>query len=215
MSKKKDHGPEELNEREKLNRRVDAMMDPKLPDPSPSARNGTPPLDIFKDAPADVTKATKTAPEVSGKLLDRVDDSKEELAPESNRPEPKPQIKAPKPATTPKSRSQDDPPKDSVDQKDPLDDVETDKAVSDIAAKEGNTLLALQDAIGRKASHVAGDLAEGDRRKTRHRHWAWFIFLACFVIFILLAMPLNPYTCRWPVGIRLSVTTDILPSVCK
>jgi hypothetical protein len=58
-------------------------------------------------------------------------------------------------------------------------------------------------------------LAEQDRRKALHRHWFWLIFIVVFVFLVLLALPLNSYTCDWPVGIRLRVTTDILPSVCK
>jgi hypothetical protein len=198
---------EELSEDEKLSRRVDALMNPKLPDPPVVKSGNVPPLDIFKGAPADVTKATRTAPEVSGKLLDKVDNS-EEI------PVSQPHTSTPKIIKS-KLQPKDDPPKDPIDPKDPLGDTETDKAVSDIAAKEGDTLLALQDAIGRKASHVAGNLAEGDRRKALHRHWAWLIFFIVFIVLVLLALPLNPYTCRWPVGVRLRVTTDIFPSVCK
>jgi hypothetical protein len=194
MLKKKDHKTKEQSEQEQINKRVDAMLDPKSPNPMASKNNVEPPLDIFKDA--------KTAPELSGKLLGKVDDS------------PRLPVKKPKPQPQPED-SPADIPTDPVGQEDPLADTETDKAVTDIAAKEGNTLLALQDAIGRKASHVAGDLAEQDRRSARRRRWAWFTFLVLFVILLLLALPLNPYTCRWPVGIRLSVTTDIFPSVCK
>ncbi len=187
MPKRKDK-PEELSEQERLNKRVDAMLNPKLPDP---------PLDIFKDA--------KTAPEVSGKLLDKVDDS---VDAGTQPTQTQPPSKKPEPATQP-TKSPPETPKDL------LDDETTDEAVADIANKEGDTLLALQDAIGRKASHVAGDLAEQDRRAAKHRRWAWFIFLVLFVVLMLLALPLNPYTCHWPVGVRLSVTTDIFPSVCK
>lgn len=181
MPKRKDK-PEESSEQERINKRVDAMLNPKLPDP---------PLDIFKDA--------TTAPELSGELLDKVDDDVSTAVPtvQPRRPAKKPEPVPHEPA------------------KDPLDDQATDEAVTDIAAKEGNTLLALQDAIGRKASHVAGDLAQEDRRAAKRRRWAWFIFLVVFAALVLLALPLNPYTCRWPVGIRLRVTTDIFPSVCK
>ncbi len=181
---KRKNKPEELSEQERVNKRVDAMLNPKLPDP---------PLDIFQDA--------KTAPEVSGKLLDKVDDN---VDTDTQPTKLQPPAKKPEPAN-----------KDPVSPKDPLSDETTDEAVADIAAKEGNTLLALQDAIGRKASHVAGDLAQQDRRAVKRRRWAWFIFLVLFVVLVLLALPLDPYTCRWPVGIRLSMTTDIFPSVCK
>jgi hypothetical protein len=147
-------------------------------------------------------KAPKTAPEVSGKLLNKVDESK-------------PAKKASVVKTASKSQPTEKRPTDPIKDKDPFADEATDNAVTDIAAKEGNTLLELQDAIGRKATRVAGDLAEQDRRKALHRHWFWLIFIVVFVFLVLLALPLNSYTCDWPVGIRLRVTTDILPSVCK
>ena len=194
MSKRKNK-PEELNEQERVNRRVDAMLNPKQPDP---------PLDIFKDA--------KTAPEVSGTLLGKVDDS---IDADTQSTQTKPPAKKPEPASKPTKPMRQETAKDPVSPNDPLSDETTDEAVADIAAKEGNTLLALQDAIGRKASHVAGDLAQQDRQAAKRRRWAWFVFLVLFVVLVLLALPLNPYTCRWPVAVRLSVTTDILPSVCK
>lgn len=152
--------------------------------------------------PKEEAESAKTAPEVSGKLLAEVDKNvgSVNIPPD---PCPTPAIGVPEAPTDP------------VAETDPLDDEVTDNAVIDIAAKEGNTLLALQDAIGNKATRVAGDLAEQDRKKARHRRWAWLIFFIVVVVLILLALPLNSRTCHWPVGIRLRVTTDILPSVCK
>lgn len=187
------------------------MLDPKSPD-KPAGRKGTPALDIFKDAPPEVAKATKTAPEVSGKLLEEVD---HDVATES--PPPRHAIPALKKSSRlvgPDAPRQ-DPPTDPVRDDDPLADDTTDAAVTDIAAKEGNALLALQDALGHKATRVAGKLAEEDRRKARRRHWFWLVFVVAFILLVLLALPLDSYTCHWPVGIRLRVTTDILPSVCR
>lgn len=152
--------------------------------------------------PKEEVESAKTAPEVSGKLLTEVDKN---VGSVNIPPDPSP---AP---TTGASEA----PTDPIVETDPLDEEATDDAVIDIAAKEGNTLLALQDAIGDKATRVAGDLAEQDRRKARHRRWAWLILFIIVVILILLALPLNPRTCHWPVGIRLRLTTNILPSVCK
>ncbi|HVX48126.1 MAG TPA: hypothetical protein VHA05_02100 [Candidatus Saccharimonadales bacterium] len=154
-------------------------------------------------------ESAKTAPEVSGKLLNKVDkDVGSVNIPVKRRKSAAGPTLTPDNAT-PKA------PTDPIADDDPLDDEATDDAVTDIAAKEGNTLLALQDAIGDKATRVAGDLAEQDRRKASHRHWAWLIFFVVVIVIILLALPLNSHTCHWPVGIRLRVTTDILPSVCK
>lgn len=213
---KKDHNSGKLSEQEIINRRVDAMLNPNEPDVPTPKKGKMPPLDIFKDAPIGVAESAQTAPEVSGKLLDKVDDKIDE----NKKPEqakPKPSIRKPAKITEPSAAPAPtpDPPKDPVNQTDPLDDKATDEAVEDIATKEGNTLLALQDAIGRKASRVAGSLAEEDRKAARRRRWVWFLLVVVLVVAVLFALPLTSYTCRWPVGIRLSVTTDILPSVCK
>lgn len=131
MSKKKNDKQKELSEQEKINRRVDAMLDPKLPDSPPDKAESVPPLDIFKGA--------KTAPELSGKLIEKVD---KDLDKSDEAPVPAKHV-APKPAASTPAAA--DPPTDPVTKQDPLDDEATDKAVTDIAAKEGNTLLALQD----------------------------------------------------------------------
>lgn len=187
MPKKKDD-PKELGDQDKLNRRVDVIMDPKQPD--------VPPLDMFEDA--------KTAPELPGKAPDK-----------AHQETSKPTATAKIVRVADSSQASEEPPKDPINKKDPLDDEATDEAVNDIAAKESNTLLALQDAIGDKATRVAGNLAEQDRKKALHRHWFWLIFVLVFIVLVLLALPLDSYTCRWPVGIHLRLTTDIFPSVCK
>lgn len=205
MSKKKD--TEELSETEKINQRVDAMLDPRLPDPPAPKNDGVPPLDIFKNI--------QTAPELGGKLAGKTkDDSPTDTPKPQPAPAPKPKPK-PQPSPVPAAVPPANDPETRDLPADPLEDPGTDKAVTDIAAKEGDTLLDLQDALGHKATRVAGRLAEHDRQTARRRRWAWFLFLVIFVFLVLLALPLNSYTCRWPVAIRLSVTTDILPSVCK
>jgi hypothetical protein len=212
MVKKKNRKQAELSEEEKvIGKRVDAMMDPRLPDPAPVKPGTVPPLDIFKDAPAEAAKTAKTAPEVSGKLLQKVDAGPPEAKPKPVRvpktPKPEPQ-----PEKQPEPQAANDPAKAQTTD---LDDQATDQAVKDIASKEANTMLALQDAVGRKASHLAGNLAQKDRQAARKRKWAWFMLFMLAVVLLLLAVPYTPYTCRWPVGIRLRATTDILPSVCK
>ncbi len=216
MAKKKGHESAEISEAEALGKRVDAIMDPNLPDPAQPKTADVPPIDIFKDAPADVTKATKTAPEVSGKLLQKVDT---EAIKEQPQTPIKPRVKpAVRPTSSPANVQPSQPEKPAKPAKaktTELDDQATEQAVDDIAAKEANTMLALQDAIGRKASHVAGDLAQQDRRRRKHRRMWFSLFLIIVVLLFLLAVPHTRYTCRWPVGIRLRLTTDILPSVCK
>ena len=214
MSEKKNDKEEKLSAEEALNKRVDAMMNPELPDPDPVKPNsGTPPpLDIFKDAPASVAKTTKTAPEVSGNLLQKVD----------TRDEGNSQTAAPPPSVTPKKEASPHKPKPKQpapqhtsappeqDRTTPLDDQETDRAIDDIASHEGDTILALQDAIVRKKGR------QSNNRPTHvGRTVGWLVLLLLAVVAFLLIIPYNSYTCRWPVGIRLSVTTDILPSVCK
>lgn len=210
MSKKKDR-EEELNPEEALNRRVDAMLDPKLPDPVIPKKNDVPPLDIFKDAPIEVTKATKTAPEVAGAMLQKVDvDADEDAKPPVARPKSPKQEKTP---LKPKKESSSTSPAASPPRQDEstaFDDQETDRAVDDIAANESDTMLALQDALVRKKSR---ETASEPSHKGRAAAWTMLLVLA-IVMFLLIA-PYNSYTCHWPVGIRLRLTTDILPSVCK
>lgn len=98
----------------------------------------------------------------------------------------------------------------------PLEDKDTDQAVEDIASKEGDTILALQDAIGKKASRVAGDLAQQDKaRRSRHHAQVWFLVLLLLIALFLFVSPYTRYTCHWSPGIRLRFMTDIFPSVCK
>lgn len=216
MVKKKNRKPAELSEEEVLGKRVDAIMDPRLPDPAPVKPGTVPPLDIFKDAPAEVAKTAKTAPEVSGKLLQKVDAGPAEDQPTPAKSKPVQAPRTPKPAPQPEKQPEPQVANDTAKaQTTDLDDQATDQAVKDIAAKEANTMLALQDAVGRKASRLAGNLAQKDRQAARKRKWAWFALFVLAVALLLLAAPYTPYTCRWPVGIRLRVTTDILPSVCK
>ncbi len=224
MPKKKDHQSTEDSEEEVLNKRVDAIMDPNAPDPSSQKTRAAPAIDIFKDAPAEVAQATKTAPEVSGELLKDVDKDVIESQ-QSSLSKPKkvnPGLKNEKgsktntvhikPVAPPESPTKINPPESkTID----LDDRATAEAVKDIASKESDTILALQDAIGRKASHLAGDLAEGDKRAARRKRRVLLMLLAIAVLLFLLAVPHISYTCHWSIGIRLRFTTDILPSVCK
>lgn len=229
MATKKDQKTDGPNDQEALNRRVDAIMDPALPDPEPAPAKGSkvPPIDIFKDAPPAVAQAAKTAPEVSGDLLKDVDSKaiEEQAAPAVSTKKPK-ITSAPKsekstktikvaPTAEPVPEEASAPSKPKKNKTTDLDDKETDRAVDDIAAKEADTLLALQDAIGRKATRVAGDLAEDDKRVARRRNRTIMILLVIAVALFLLAVPHISYTCHWPIGIRLRFTTDILPSVCK
>ncbi len=218
MVKKKNLKPAEISAEEVLGKRVDAMMDPRLPDPAPAKPGAVPPLDIFKDAPDEVTKTAKTAPEVSGKLLQKVDAEPAENQPTPAKQKPAQASETPKP--TPEPQPEREPGPQAANntvkaQTTNLEDQATDQAVNDIASKEANTMLALQDAVGRKASRLAGNLAQKDRQAVRKRRWAWFTLFVLAVALLLLAAPYTPYTCRWPVGIRLRATTDILPSVCK
>lgn len=219
MPKKKDHKLSEAHEEETLNKRVDAIMDPDLPDLVSSKSTEVQPIDIFKDAPPAVSQATKTAPEVPDKLLKDVDTGSIEDQATPTTPLKKPNIKpAPtKPEQTPETVPAEAESTKSVSKikSTELEDQATDRAVEDIAAKESDTMLALQDALGRKASRVAGELAEDDKRAARRKKITLWVLLIVVVVLFLLAVPHISYTCHWPFGIRLRFTTDILPSVCK
>jgi hypothetical protein len=151
-------------------------------------------------------KTSRTAPEVPDDLLAKVNTK---TKPVKAQPPP---AKPPEPTQPEAAEEVADQPEDRTTQ---LDDQATNQAVDDIAAKEANTMLELQDAIGRKATRLADDLAQQDRRRARRRRWAWFSLFILVAALLLLATPYTPYTCRWSVAARLRLTTDILPSVCK
>ncbi|GEM_PF-183453 len=189
MPNKKDPEPPQKPEEQALQQRVDAMMDPRQPAPStakPAAGTKTPPpIDIFKDTPAaDVTQrqTSKTAPIVPTKLLqqNKIKAITEPLSESSTTASPP----APGAAETAPAAS------DPVDA--PYSDPATDQAVDDIAANEGDAILAAEDAATRPSREPAkSDGWKAKLARLLKNKWTW-IGLAVLLI-IILAVPFTRY----------------------
>lgn len=132
MSKKKSDEPEESAENQELVRRVDAMMSTELPE---EAAPKVPPKRPKTKDDADVTKLEPPAdPPIVITLAD------ENKSPEPPEPSDPPQ----EPAADSDTKSG-EPSEDQT--QDPLEDSATDEAVDDIVAHEGDTVLAVNDAL--------------------------------------------------------------------
>lgn len=163
-----------------LEQRVDAMMDPSLPDqpaappeaPDTPATSSTalPPLDIFNDP--------KTAPDVPKELLKQLGAAPAASQPADNA-RPAKQSLAEEVAPTPAEQPA-------------LDDDTTDAAVDDIVAHESDTVLAAEDAAQRPAAAPAGRQRQG-RIGTLVRQW-WFWLLAIVILLAVgAAVPYSRY----------------------
>jgi hypothetical protein len=175
MPKKKPEEPEQSTDDKALEHRVDVMMSTELAEVSALAAEK---LGGKKRADtSDAKEDQKTAPKLSAKLLKGVEasDASEEpktpakppiviaLADEAE-PEPAP---APEPAPV------------QTQENDPLEDSGTDEAVDDIVAKEGDTILAVGDAITAREQRTA---APGQTSGGTARHkWIWFLVLVVLI----------------------------------
>lgn len=170
MPKKKPEEPEQSADDKALEHRVDVMMSTELAEVSALAAEK-----LGDKKPADTSDAKedqKTAPKLPPKLtkvveaaeahkppivITMADETEAETEPE---PEPAP---APEPAPV------------QTQENDPLEDSGTDEAVDDIVAKEGDTILAVGDAMVAREQRTAspGQTSGGT---TRHK-WLWFLVL--------------------------------------
>jgi len=200
MAKDKTPAPAE-GEEDALTKRIDDMMDVNRPDAvtaKPAATAGNAPIDIFKDKPSPLT-----APKLSSKLRKEV---------EVKAVESEPKI-SPKPVETPNPKTEDaadeqpaaeDPA--PVKQSTELDDPATEEAVTDIVAKEGDELLAIEDARVRKATPVAKDNG-GFKDKLRglfKNKWTWI------VVVLILGVVFGLQTTRYKVlGLVLKGNAEV------
>ncbi|HSX37057.1 MAG TPA: hypothetical protein VLG13_02995 [Patescibacteria group bacterium] len=161
--------PEQTGDQQ-LEAKVDAMMDPKRPEPTfvepreestdkhqePAAgqpNDTLPPLDIFSDP--------KTAPEVPKDLLKDIGTVEE--APKKEEVE-----------TT------DQPPAPEAEPE--LDDATSDAAIDEIVAKESDTVLATEDASAQAASEEVSEAP-----KKLHHHPLFWSFVAIVAILAIVA----------------------------
>jgi hypothetical protein len=154
-----------------LVRRVDAMMNVDQPEVEPPS---DPEPVTAKPKPKTKAKpkpkkpaATKTAPKLSPKLLEGLETNYENEAPV----EPEVELEA-EPDIEPIEDPGDT---DTSTDADPLEDPTTDEAVDDIVAHEGDTVLAVNDALlAREQDQAEAATPAGPRVKHK---WGWFIFL--------------------------------------
>jgi len=188
---------------EELIKRVDAMLDPKATaSPKPAAAPSTPskaqptppPLDIFKD--------TKTAPEVPGTTIKPASQSKantaptiEEVAAKAEQAKSTPPEESQKSVETPQTNEATPEPLPIDDSNPTIENKETDKAVADIVAKEGDAMLAAQDAATKKANTPAKPQeATGIKAKVKKvlkSKTTWAIVAALLIV--LFAIPYTRY----------------------
>ncbi len=193
--------PKKTSEQEALERSVDAMMDPKLPD-VPEAEVPAEP----ERAPK--TKSAKTAPQLPDKLRKQIAVSDASAQPISieKLDDLAESITASKPARKRKKKEEPEQPdkqdepeeKDEPDESEPaetvepestdLDDAQTDEAVDDIVSHEGDVMLAIEDATAaernRQAEDAAGDSGGGFSTFV----WSVVVIIAviAIVLFVLL-----------------------------
>lgn len=199
---------------EELIKRVDAMLDPKLPDPAPEESKPTtepksqptpPPLDIFKD--------TKTAPEIPGKTVkpDAKSTTIEQLA-EKKVEKPIEPIAKPNNSVSEEAQIEPIP----IDESNPtIENKETDKAVQDIVAKEGDALLAAQDAAINKANNPKPTEKPGFKSKLKKvlkSKITWIIVV--LLVIVLFAVPYTRYKILGTF-IKKSVTISVVDSKTK
>jgi hypothetical protein len=201
MRNKKKDRPDKVSEEDALVRRVDAMMDPKLPDPPkrlPDPEPASGPDQSQESAPVKTAlseEPVRTAPQLPSKLRRKVTISDIKAGPPAAKPRattekilkipdtipvPVPdQAPEPDDAATPAEVTE-----SSVD----LDDQRTDEAVKDIVSHEGDVMLAIADAT----TDERGRRAEKEFDKSQSRltlaTFLWFLVAVLAILAILLVI---------------------------
>jgi cobalamin biosynthesis Mg chelatase CobN len=142
-------------ELQQLEQKVDAMMNKEQPNkakPSPAtAAKKTSTLRVVSEYAGN----QPTAPELSPKLLKTIKPDKKSA------PEPTAPIEVEPAEVQPEAEAASEPEVETPPAKPPaqsiIDDAETDKAVADIVIREGDTQLAVEDAIARRKVAEAQD----------------------------------------------------------
>lgn len=204
--------PTEQAKEDPLTRRVDEMMDVRRPDPSAAAADAPaksdktpPPLDIFKDAP--------TAPKLPPKLLKEIE---EETSKDDGEKITVSRVAAKKPEST-KQEVPDSTEPEVADktvealpeeaESAEIDNPDTDKAVQDIVAKEGDEVLAVEDAQTKQASQppTSGHGWKAKLGGFFKNKWTW-VGLAV-VLVALFAVPVTRYKI---LGLFLKSPTEVI-----
>jgi len=187
-------------EDEALVKRIDEMMDPRATKASsaPTTANAeTPkPTDTPQPPPLDIFKEAKTAPIVPGTIT-KPEDSK---APTPAKEIPNKTEDKPEPDPSAEKEVDEEPEvaqivEQSIDEKNSeIENPETDKAVEDIVAKEGDTVLDVEDKAIERANSAVSDKPKKDSKlksilKSKR---TWLAITA--LLLILFAVPATRYT---------------------
>jgi hypothetical protein len=174
MPKKKPEEPEQSADDKALEHRVDVMMSTELAEVSALAAEK---LGAKKPAgKSDTAAEQKTVPKLPAKFTKAIE------APEASEPKvpAEPPIvitladeaeaePEPEPAPAP------EPAQSQTQENDPLEDSSTNEAVDDIVAKEGDTILAVGDAMVAREQKTAS-LGQTSGGTAKHK-WLWFLVL--------------------------------------
>jgi cobalamin biosynthesis Mg chelatase CobN len=173
MRDKKKATPEKTPEQEALEKRVDAMMDPKRPDEpienelAPPAEDPEPTVTAVSPPAADPPTTATTAPQLSPKLrkqiavtevpaqplsIDKLDELTKSIT-ESDTP--KKTKKSADKSEKPDKQEESDEQENITEQSTDLDDAQTDEAVEDIVAYEGDVMLAVADSTAEERNRQA------------------------------------------------------------
>ena len=182
MPKKKPEEPEQSADDKALEHRVDVMMSTELAEVSALAAEklGAKKPAASSEAKSEVKEDQKTAPKLSAKLTKAIEAAEapelkvpaeppivitlaDEAKPEE--PVPAPEVPESQPEATPEPSQEND----------PLEDSSTNEAVDDIVAKEGDTILAVGDAMVAREQKTA---SPGHTSGVTAKHkWLWFLVL--------------------------------------
>jgi hypothetical protein len=176
MTKKKSEEPEQSTNDKALEHRVDVMMSTELAEVSALAAEK---LGAKKPVgESDTAGDQKTAPKLPAKLTKVVEAAE---ASEPKTPTESPIVitladeaeAEPEPAPAPEAVPV------QTQENDPLEDSGTDEAVDDIVAKEGDTILAVGDAmVAREQRTAAPGQTSGGTAKHK---WVWFLILIVLI----------------------------------
>jgi hypothetical protein len=188
MSNKKSKDAEKPAELQELEDRVDVMMSTELSKKKPAKTSTAAKKTSSLRVVSDYDDSRKTAPELSPKLRKSIkaDEAPAEQEPEEPAPAEPAETEAagdsktePVSEETPPAEAEPQPAPDSLKPAQSiLEDAETDKAVEDIVVHEGDTQLAVDDAIAKRRSAEAGTQNQrGVLVSIFTSYWTWIFII--------------------------------------
>lgn len=197
MAKKKSEQIEASTEDQALVRRVDEMMSTEPVPDLPKAKNSKSAglkekILSIKSSPEDKAPASLSEALKDIKLDDAVQPEEAEVADSEAPPELRSSEKPERAVQEPEaSRAELSEPRTKQPLSTNLDDRETDRAVDEIAAKEGDTILALEDAkIG---AHLKAAESSQDGKLKTFLKSKWFRYGLIVLLLLVFAVPMTRY----------------------